>query len=192
MLKPRDNGAPVPAEARSADVRRDRRAQLGFVLKFVLTAGVLLTAYYFPYPPEGCAKAFINEFLHVYAASAAIILRPFDPTVRVVGQEIMGAFSMRIVQTCDAMDVTILLGSAIVSWRGPIGRRLLAALFGALALGVLNVARICSLYWIGVVRPSLFEAAHLDVWPAVILIVAVAFFFGFTFFEQREQGAALP
>jgi exosortase/archaeosortase family protein len=130
--------------------------------------------------------------LHVYAAGAGVVLRAFDPSVRVVGQEITGAFSMRIVQTCDAMDVTILLGSAIVSWRGPIGRRIVAALAGALALGLLNIVRICSLYWVGMARPSLFEAAHLDVWPAVILIVAVALFFAFAFVEPREPRATDP
>jgi hypothetical protein len=35
-------------------------------------------------------------------------------------------------------------------------------------------------------RPSLFEAAHLDVWPIVILVVTVAFFLVFTSSEQRR------
>jgi exosortase/archaeosortase family protein len=145
-----------------------------------------LAAYYFPYAPDGRARAFINGFLHAYAASAGVVLRAFDPSVRVAGQEIAGAFAMRIVQTCDAMDVTILLVSAVVSWKAPIGRRLLAALVGVLALAVLNLLRICSLYLIGMLRPSLFEAAHLDVWPVVILVVTVAFFLLFTSSEQRR------
>jgi exosortase/archaeosortase family protein len=136
-----------------------RRARVGFVLRFAPTAAVLLGAYYFPYAQDGRARALINGFLHAYAASAGLVLRAFDPSVRVVGQEITGAFAMRIVQTCDAMDVTILFVSAVVSWKAPIGRRLLAAVVGAFALGILNLLRICSLYLIGMLWPSLFETA---------------------------------
>lgn len=168
------------------------RAQLGFVLRFAPTASVLLAAYYFPYAQGGAARAFINGFLHAYAATAGVVLRAFDPSVRVAGQEIVGSFAMRIVQTCDAMDVTILLVSAIVSWSAPIGRRLVAALVGVLALAFLNLLRICSLYLIGMTRPSLFEAAHLDVWPAVILVVTVGLFLLFTSTEQRRVEAATP
>jgi exosortase/archaeosortase family protein len=112
--------------------------------------------------------------------------------VRVAGQEIIGAFAMRIVQTCDAMDVTILLVSAVVSWKAPVARRFVAALVGVLALGILNLLRICSLYLIGMRRPSLFEAAHLEVWPVVILVVTLGLFLAFTSFEQRRVPAATP
>jgi exosortase/archaeosortase family protein len=182
----------VQAETVTADPQSTRRAQLRFVLRFAPTAGVLLAAYYFPYAQEGRAKALINGFLHAYAASAALVLRAFDPSVRVAGQEIIGAFAMRIVQTCDAMDVTILLVSAVVSWKAPVARRFVAALVGVLALGILNLLRICSLYLIGMRRPSLFEAAHLEVWPVVILVVTLGLFLAFTSFEQRRVPAATP
>jgi exosortase/archaeosortase family protein len=177
----------------NAEARRSRRAQLGYALRFAVIAGVGLAAYYFPYAGDSRARACINGFLHAYAATAGLVLRVFDPTVRVAGQEISGAFAMRIVQTCDAMDVTILLVAAIASWHGPIRRRLVASLAGALALGVLNILRICSLYLIGMVRPSLVETAHLDVWPALILIVAVGLFFVFASAEQgRVETVASP
>jgi exosortase/archaeosortase family protein len=153
---------------------------------------VLLAAYYFPYAQEGRARAWINGFLHAYAAGAGFFLRAFDPSVRVAGQEILGAFAMRIVQTCDAMDVTLLFVSAVVSWKAPLGRRLVAAVLGVLALGVLNLLRICSLYLIGMRQPALFETAHLDVWPVLILVVTLALFLGFTTWEARRIQAAIP
>jgi exosortase/archaeosortase family protein len=170
----------------SSNSRRTRRAQLRFVARFAVTAVVLLALYYFPYASDSGARATINSFLHVYAGTTGLILRAFDPSVRVSGEVISGAFAMRIAQTCDAMDVTILLVAAIASWHGPIRRRIVASLASALALAVLNVVRLCSLYLIGMMRPSFFEAAHLDVWPAVILVAAVALFLGFTSLKQRR------
>jgi exosortase/archaeosortase family protein len=83
------------------------------------------------------------------------------------------------------MDVTILLTSAILAWPSPWRRRIAASLASALALYVLNVVRICSLYFIGLHFPSFFEVAHLDVWPALILVLAVGAFLRITAFDTK-------
>jgi exosortase/archaeosortase family protein len=158
----------VPALSRGAAVR--------FAITFAVLCGVLLGLYYFPYSEGGRVRPVLDGFLHRYAASAGVVLRWFEPHVQVIGQDIIGRYSLRIVKTCDAMDVTILLTSAIVAWPGPWKRRLVGAAAGIALLFVVNVLRICTLYWIGSAFPSLFEVAHLDLWPALILIVSIGFF----------------
>jgi hypothetical protein len=98
----------VPALSRGAAVR--------FAITFALLCGVLLGLYYFPYSEGGRIRPVLDGFLHRYAASAGLVLRWFEPRVQVIGQDIIGRYSLRIVKTCDAMDVTILLMSAIVAW----------------------------------------------------------------------------
>jgi exosortase/archaeosortase family protein len=142
-------------------------------------AGVALALCYFPYRRGSQAAATVEAFLHAYAAAAGFLLRAVDPGVQVHGVEINGAFFMRMVRTCDAMDVTILFVAGVGFWRGSILRRTVASLSGAFALVILNLVRICNLYVIGMVRPSLFEMAHLDVWPAIMLIAAVGLFWVF-------------
>jgi exosortase/archaeosortase family protein len=147
-----------------------------FALAFALLSGVLLGLYYFPYSEQGPIRPWLDGFLHRYAASAGFVIGWFEPHIHVMGQDIIGRYSLHIVKTCDAMDVTILLTSAIVAWPNPWKRRLLCAALGIALLFVLNVLRICSLYWIGLAFPSFFEVAHLDVWPALILLVSIGFF----------------
>ena len=72
-----------------------------------MISGCLLGLYYFPYSDAGPVKKWLDAYLHGYASSAATVLRWFEPEVSVVGQTIAGRASLRIVRTCDAMDVTI-------------------------------------------------------------------------------------
>jgi exosortase/archaeosortase family protein len=154
----------------------DRRPAVWFVLRFALLSAVLLGIYYYPYSDSSPIQPWIDGFLDRYAASAGWVLHWLEPQVRVVGTSIIGRYSLRIVKTCDAMDVTILLTSAILAWPSPWRRKLIGALAGILLLYVLNVLRICSLYGIGIMYPSFFETAHVDVWPAIILVASVSFF----------------
>jgi exosortase/archaeosortase family protein len=154
-----------------------------FVAQFVVLAGAPLAAYYFPYEEGSAPKTAIDGLLRVYALVAGGILRMFDPSVQVVNLEILGAFQVRMVRACGAVDISILLVAAIASWQAPIRRRLIAAAAGIAALAVLNVMRICSLYLVGLWRPKSFYAIDTEVWPVLLLTLSVGFFFVFTCWE---------
>ena len=153
---------------------------------------ILLGCYYFPYSETGPIRPWLDAFLQGYAASAGFVIRQFDPSVRVVDQDIIGRYSLRIVKTCDAMDVTILLTSAIVAWPGRWRDRGLGAAAAIAVLFAINVLRICSLYWIGIHFPSLFEVAHVDVWPAIVLVLSVAVFLAVAMRARASDGEAAP
>ena len=121
----------------------------------------------------------LTGYLRAYAATAGAVLRWFDPSVIVHGQDIVGRYPLRIVRTCDAMDVQILFVCAVLAWPTGWRRKALVAAGGAVALFVVNVARICSLYYVGLWRPTWFDFVHLELWPAVIVIAAVVAFAAF-------------
>jgi exosortase/archaeosortase family protein len=147
-----------------------------------LLSGSLLGLYYFPYAQESWTKHWMDGYLRGYAAMSGAVLRWFEPALQVRGQEIIGRYSLRIVKTCDAMDVQILFFSAVMAWPGPWRRRAAAAAIGVVAIAAVNVIRICSLYYFGILLPSSFELMHLEVWPALIVIFSVA---GFVVFARR-------
>jgi hypothetical protein len=49
-----------------------------------------------------------------------------------------------------------------------------------------NIARICSLYFIGIYRPKLFELWHIEVWPLILIAVAVTAFLLWTVWANRN------
>jgi len=148
-----------------------------FVVVFVITAAALLGEYYFPHGPGAGGSSWLDAYLRAYARVVGACLHLADRAVTVNGAEIAGRYTLRIVSTCDAMDVTILFVSAVVAWPSPWRRRAAAAAIGVAALFALNVLRICSLYYVGIHFPSSFDTIHLQVWPLAVLVAAVAAFF---------------
>lgn len=156
-----------------------------FVVTFALTASVSLAFYYFPYSSDSAIARLIVAYLHGYAEAAGTILHWLDPSVHVQGQEIVGRYALRIVRTCDAMDVKILFVSAVLAWPVAWRRKIIAAALGVIMLFAINVARICALYYIGIYAPDYFRFAHHELLPAIILVVAVGSFILFTARSQR-------
>jgi exosortase H (IPTLxxWG-CTERM-specific) len=87
-------------------------------------------------------------------------------------------FAVAIRRGCDAVEPTWLLCAAILAFPGPWKRKLAGMLAGIVVLQLLNVVRIVSLYLVGSRCPSLFPPMHLEVWPALFIIVAIALFIG--------------
>jgi exosortase/archaeosortase family protein len=111
-----------------------------------------------------------------YASIAGAVLHCFDRSVQVACQDTSGRYWLRIVKTCDAMDVQILMFSAVAALPLRLSRRLVAASIIVGVVFVVNVFRICSLYYIGIYLPSSFELVHIELWPALILIIGVVSF----------------
>jgi len=99
-----------------------------------------------------------------------------DSSVHVVGTDILGRFNLTFAMNCDAMDVFILFSSAVIAFPSTRRRRILGLTGGLLALLVINVVRIVSLYLVGVHFPSAFEFCHVDLWPIAIVAVTCAGF----------------
>ncbi len=166
------------------------RDSIRFVVVFGLLAVTLLGLYYFPYPEGSTVQRWLDAYLRGYAAVSGAILRCFEPTLLVQGQSLIGRFSLRIVKTCDAMDVQILFASAVLAWPGPWLRRLVAAVLGAAVILVANVLRICSLYFVGVYMPDWFEFAHVELWPAILLVLATGMFVLLALRDARRYSPA--
>jgi exosortase/archaeosortase family protein len=134
-----------------------------------------LFAYYFPYR-SGIALALINSYLSAYAHLAGAVVRLFDRSVHVTGTHIDGRMSLVFALNCDAMDVFILFGAAVVSF--PVGwrSRAVGLCLGLGAVVLVNVLRLVSLYFIGVYLPARFDFCHLQLWPPVIVVLATGGF----------------
>lgn len=137
---------------------------------------VLLGLYSFPYQENGISESFFRIYLSGYAQVVAGVLSRIDPTLLVMGNVLMGQFSMVIIKTCDAMEVNILLISAVAAFPAPLVRKVLV-LPATLSLVVsTNVIRLILLYLAGMYFPSAFEALHFDVFPLLMVVAGVLIF----------------
>ena len=163
-------------------MKRDRPS-LRFALTFAGLAALLFAAYAFPYREHGISEGWLHGYLRGYARVAGGILSLFDSRVAVEGNVVTGRYALSIVKTCDAMEANLLFLAAVLAFpaapspakrRWP--RKLIAALVGMAAISTLNVARICSLYAVGVYFPAAFELFHVELWPLLLIATAAALF----------------
>lgn len=89
-----------------------------------------------------------------------------------------GGFSYQIVMPCTGLLPAALLAAAILCAGASLRARVWAAALGALAVLVLNLVRLVSLFYIGVRHPEAFGFAHSVLWQGVTLVFPIAFFLG--------------
>jgi len=150
----------------------------------LLAAAVALALsalYSYPYASNSAMAAGLQAYLSWYARMVGSVISAIDSHVVVSGNRIIGPmFSMSIVQTCDAMDVAILLVAALAAFPMPLRRRAVAVPGSVLFLMLINIARLCVLYWLGVHAPGWFNRTHETLAPLFLVACAVAFFLGAT------------
>jgi exosortase H (IPTLxxWG-CTERM-specific) len=170
-------------------------------------------------PDSPASRARMKRFLTVFPiallAGFALLLAPFSQaavtgfTVGVVaicaklvwlcGGQVVAihdvmqnpatGFSIKVEDTCNASNVTILLWAAILAFPAPWREKAKGLLAGTLVLHGVNLFRIASLYYIGQHDPGMFEFTHLYVWEGVIMLVTLVIFWTWV---QRTFRAVQP
>lgn len=136
---------------------------------FLLIGGFYVTAVFPWYQRE-----VLEPYLQFTAGVSAAVLRRWGDTATVRGAILEGSrFSLEVRAGCDALEPSALFAAAVLAFPAPLRRKLNALLGGISALLTINVARILSLYYTGVYRPSYLTFLHTSVWqPLFILLVA--------------------
>jgi exosortase/archaeosortase family protein len=148
------------------------------VLIFVAKFGALMLVFYtisaLPFSERTLysylkANAWFSNFILNICGQATHVS---DVTIR------SPAFAIAIRKGCDAVDPTALLCAAILAFPGLFFRKLIGMAAGIVILQLLNVVRIVTLYFIGSHFPAFFPSAHLEIWPALFILVAILCFVG--------------
>ena len=158
------------------------------MLRFVLKFGFLLALFY-----GLSVTSYFDRMLYSYLEANAwvsnAILHGFGQQTQVSEVTIESPqFAIAIRRGCDAVEPTWLFCAAVLSFRAPLMRKLPGLLAGTVLLQILNLVRIVTLYWIGLYSPDIFEAAHMEIWPTVFIIVAIVLFIGWI--EWSRKGAS--
>jgi exosortase H (IPTLxxWG-CTERM-specific) len=153
-----------------------QRDRARFAVVFVLLASSLLVLYYFPRGPGSTIEALTADYLRFYTRMVSLAVGLVDPGASAHGNVVSGRFTMQIVKSCDAMEANILFVAALMAFPAPWRRKSIAVVAGLSALVACNLARLIVLYWIGIYSHGVFEFAHYDVWPLLMIAFATVDF----------------
>jgi exosortase/archaeosortase family protein len=116
----------------------------------------------------------LPAYHRLIAAASARVLSLLGENTRVLETGIFSPeFSLQIVGGCDAIEATGLFVCAVLAFPAGLRRKVVAILGGVLALAVLNLVRVVSLFLIGVHLPSIVNFMHVEIWQGLFIIFAV-------------------
>jgi exosortase H (IPTLxxWG-CTERM-specific) len=95
-------------------------------------------------------------------------------------------FAVRVENGCNAINVTILLWSAILVYPAPWMQKIKGLAAGTLVLHAINLLRIISLYYLVRYNQSWFEFAHLYLWESLIVVDTLVIFWGWALVVRRS------
>ncbi len=119
--------------------------------------------------------AFVDPYTAGVAKVAGRILQGLGEKVTIQGCLLASPrFAVTIFNGCNGLITTLIFLSAVLAF--PVGWRpkLIGVVGGIVAIQVINMIRIVSLYYIGAFFPSWFNNAHVVVWQSIVILAGVA------------------
>ena len=85
-------------------------------------------------------------------------------------------FALGVHNGCNGIEAVILLVAAIIAFPASLRSRLLGVAGAAVAIQLLNVVRLSSLFWLGEHYRSVFDLFHVGIWQSLIILAAISLF----------------
>ena len=148
---------------------------LRFFLIFLAIQGALFAAEL----ARPIQDAVIIPFTEGIAAVSAWLVKLFDPgavSEGIVLRDLDSGFAVAIQAGCNGVEATIVLVAAMVAFPSPWKMKWIGIAVGFVAIQVMNLARIISLFYLGQWNETAFQWAHLYIWQALIMLDVLVVF----------------
>ncbi len=162
----------------------------GPVFRFVVLFGLLLGLFHLVRSTSFVMDTVWPAHLRLVTQMSGAILSVFEDSLRVSGYSISSPrYSLAIARGCDAFEPCALFVSGVLAFPAPWLSKIPGALLGTLAIMVMNLVRIVSLFYIGAFWPRAFHIMHVDVWQTLFILLAILFW---TYWALRATRVRSP
>ncbi len=161
--------------------------------RFIIIFSVVLVGLFTLEMLDPVQAAAIQPFTASLATLSASIIMPFDDAVIAYGRVIehtAAQFAVSIEAGCNGVEATIVLIAGVLAFPATWKQKLTAILLGFLAVQIMNIMRIISLFYLGQWDLALFTWTHLYIWPVLIMLDVLVVFIVYLRYLSRQQ--ALP
>ena len=127
------------------------------------------------------------------AAASAALLHVVDSNVLSYGnvlQDMRSGRGISVEAGCNGVEACIMLAAAVFAYPADLRARVTGLLVGAVAIQLLNLVRIVSLFYLVQWSARAFEFAHLYLWQALIMLDVLLVWLVWLRWVTRRQFAA--
>ena len=163
-----------------------RSRAIGFFARFV----ALLTAYYIAISQPAADLHVMVPVLASSARNACRLINIFGGDTTVNGVIVRGSkYAIAVRRGCDPLDPLALFSSAILAFPTRWPRKIIGLLAGVVAIFMVNLLRLTSLYFLGAVKSPFFDSAHQEIWPALFILFSFGMWLAWLAWAQPSRTA---
>jgi len=119
----------------------------------------------------------VVPFTEVITHGAVGLLRVFESNVIATGTVMRSPqFALDVRNGCNGVEAVILLAAAIFAFPATLRSRLIGVTVASVAIELLNLVRLSSLFWLGEHYRRVFDFVHIAVWQTLIILAAISIF----------------
>lgn len=142
--------------------------------KFIATYLAILAVGFFVLALRPVNDHVVNPYTTFVAHEARLALNLLGENASVHGLVLASSrFSVAIYNGCNGLEAILIFTAGVLAFPAPWPRKLAGVALGLLAIQVINVVRIVSLFYIGAFFPAAFSASHVYVWQSLVIVLAV-------------------
>ncbi len=134
----------------------------------------------------------ILPFTSSLASLSAALITPFDSSVVAQGKVLRftdSGFAVSIEAGCNGVEATIVLIAAVIAFPASWRARVAAITLGFLAVQLMNIVRIITLFYLGDWNLAVFTWVHLYLWPVLIMLDVLIVFMVYLRYVGGNVGA---
>ena len=168
-----------------------RLIRKGAVLRFVLWLAGLMIAFNAVFYLWLIGSRPLQAYLSWNARVSAYLLSIFGESATATETLVASSrFGLEVKDGCDALQPIAFFIFAMLASPVPVRlrSRLVPILMGTLALLLLNLVRILTLFYTGIFFPKAFEPLHIDVWQSLFIFLPLTFWLVWAFRAMRSSG----
>ena len=132
----------------------------------------------------------INFFCLILAQICSFFIQLFDNSLISSGQILRhrdSDFALEVAKECSGLTASWLLLAGMVAFESPFKHKLWGFLAGFLLIQTINIIRIISLFYVGILMLEHFELVHRHIWPILLNISMILIFGGWLFYTVTHS-----
>lgn len=117
----------------------------------------------------------VTPYTALIARMSGLVLRVFGEPVQVNGCVVSSPrFAVTIYNGCNGLITSLIFISGVLAFPARWSAKLIGVFGGLLAIQLINLVRIVSLFYIGVFLPQYFNDAHIFIWQSLVMLFGIA------------------
>ena len=148
-----------------------RRPEARFLILFLTILGVSFTAIALKQVNE----AVVVPYTAFIARVSGAVLRLFGESATVNSCVVSSPrFAVTIYNGCNGLITSLIFISGVLAFPARWGAKVVGVVGGLLAIQLINLVRIVSLFYIGIYLPAFFNESHIFVWQSLVILAGVS------------------